>query len=635
MSYASTKRFRFEGAASISGPNPYSDSGGGGVSQASLEAQLAPYVRLDGTTAMTAALPVAPGGIASAVDPTTGVRFTDQTVTIEALGVEKFSVGTTDTLCDNYLQVVEGSAAFPSIYDVGSKEDGLYFTNPGVNVSVGTARKLAILPSLMIVDTDQENKGNVTLTDAKGKLTTYNLDAKNAVRADNLFPYTPFAPIVIGGLTVQDYKLDILAAGPVWIGDNTATSVLIGKNTVDTLIKGILQCEQKVATNTIEEFSLNAGVTIDSVLLKDNKVTAATVAVTTGITYDAKASPGTCLTLTGTNEVVVFDVYKGVSTTPNARRFKLTTTSNNNDCLYLEALNDNGSLKTQIMAFYHGGRILALGAPFVGNLSPTITNLSYSFANNATTGIYDSAASTMAFVTGGSTVLTLGPGGASFGRAGDNHVIAGRLRIADGTALLPGIAFSAQTNTGLFAPSNGHIALSADGKIQLDIETARTDIYNDLFNALPFGGSYGGTYFAPLNLVTALTTNALTLLNFGTAMIPQFSNFFNFTATSNGQFTYTGAIRRVIRAEATLSCSNNKNEDISFCWYLTGAPLDNTWVTADMSAAISSVQVTGLIQMLPGETLSLRVVAPSNNTLTLKTANIYCTALLPGLGLLP
>jgi hypothetical protein len=637
MSNSSTKRFRFEGAASIWGPNPYNDSGsGGGVSQASLETQLSNYVRRDGSTAMTAALPVAPDGIASAVDPTTGVRVSDQSVSIEAQGAANFFVGTTGILCENYLRVIEGSAAFPSIYDRGSKEDGLYFTDPGVNVSVGQARKLAILPTQMIVDTDQENKGNVTLTGATGKLTTYNLDAKNAVRADFLFSYTPSTPIVIGALTVDEYKLDTFNLTPMFIGDTKATSVSIGKTTVDTIIKGTLQCEQKVATNTIQEYTLNAGVNISGVLMRENSL-----------------SNGTWMTApnflkmrsTDTVHYIFASVFDQL--TSGSRGIGLFHSSPQH-CLYFNRCSDDGaSVANNLFQICHNGdaNLIQANRTFradrLDSYTATDVKLGTVFANSVTIGRPGLATLIQGSLVMGGAIdsvgaLALGWAAATsvtIGRVGFPTTVNGRLAITNGTALLPGIAFSAQNNTGMFAPANGHVGLSADGKIYLDIEPARTDVYNDFFTDIPFGGSHGGTYFAPLNLVTNLVTNTLTLLNFGTAMQPQFSNLFGFTATSNGQFTYNGAIRRAIRAEATVSASNNKNEAVSFVWYSSpgGAPLENTWKTEGMSATTSSIQVTGLFEMLPGDTISLYCIAPSNNTLTIKSANIFCTALLPGL----
>lgn len=176
-----------------------------------------------------------------------------------------------------------------------------------------------------------------------------------------------------------------------------------------------------------------------------------------------------------------------------------------NDSINAEAFNNQSALSASIA---EGGSYLfglgSLGAPSVG------------FIGDADTGLYSPGADRLALVTGGVARLTVSAAGAvtipgaitaSGGLAGNvTGNVAGTLTAPLGAVGTPSVAFTGDTNTGLYSPGADQLALVTAGVARLTMNAAGAVTIPGTITASGgltgnVTGNVAGTLAAPLGAV--------------------------------------------------------------------------------------------------------------------------------------
>jgi len=97
---------------------------------------------------------------------------------------------------------------------------------------------------------------------------------------------------------------------------------------------------------------------------------------------------------------------------------------------------------------------------------------SYTFSTDTDTGIYLEGGNEIGFTTGGTRRVTLG---SALGLEMDNNT---RIRLADGTALLPSLTFGSDANTGMWRSAADTIDFSVSGDSRLQLSTTELKMGN-------------------------------------------------------------------------------------------------------------------------------------------------------------
>ena len=285
---------------------------------------------------------------------------------------------------------------------------------------------------------------------------------------------------------------------------DTLAEILVNGNTSGGT-NLIMSAGDTLTVNTIAETTVGAGVTIDSVLLKDDVVNATDIEVSTisandGVQSAVVASATGVMTIASsvltTTDINGGTVDGAVIGGASAAAGTFTTLTANTNLTIAGTTTVNGVIDDDTMAtasatklatsesikVYVDSQVTAQDLDFAGDSGTGAVDLdSQTFTIAGTAGEIETSASGQTITVGLPTNVTI---------AGNLTVI-GSLTAANGSAGAPTYSFSSDTDTGMYLPAVGRVALVAGS-----LEYLSTEIQGDpgdTYGYLKFGAGSGTT----------------------------------------------------------------------------------------------------------------------------------------------